>query len=108
MQINPTVGMIYAQMGFTARVASDAVTAPETSLAMSRAIAQEMAKLEQDQVQAPDPTVESRVTDENVDENGGNRQFAKEQRKQKSTESEEEEVSVSADPLVGNLLNIKI
>ncbi len=108
MQINPTVGMIYAQMGFTSRAASDAVTGPEASLAMSRVIAQEMAKLDQDKVHAPDPTLDSRVTDENVNEDGGSRQFAKDQRQRKSAENEQEEVSISADPLVGNLLNMKI
>ncbi len=109
MQINPTLSLISAQMGFTSRVASDAATGPEATLAMSRAIAQEMAKLEQDKVQTPDPTTESRVTDENVDENGHNRQFAREQRGKKEVEEEEEEqVRTSADPMVGNLLNIKI
>ncbi len=108
MQINPTVGMLYAQMGFANRVASDAATAPEASLAMSRVLAQEMAKLEQDQVQAPTATAESRVTDEESNGRGSQGQLAKEQRQKKTQEDDFEEVSVSADPLVGNLLNLKI
>ncbi len=108
MQINPTVGMIYAQMGFTSRVASDASTGPEASLAMSRVIAQEMAKLEQDQVQATDASVESRVANDDFNENGNKGQFAREQRQKKSPDNDQDEVSVSADPLVGNLLNMKI
>ncbi len=106
MQINPTVGIMYAQTGFASRAASDATTAPEVALAMSRTIASEMAKLEQNQVQAPDPSVEARITDNGEHEGGSRGSFS--MNDQNKQENEPEQASKPDDPLVGNLLNIKV
>ncbi len=107
MQINPTVGLMYAQTGFATRVASDATTAPEVALAMSRTIANEMAKLEQSQVQAPEAAVQSRVTDDGEQESRQSRGNF-ETLERSSQETEKDDASTSPDPLVGNLLNIKV
>ncbi len=106
MQINPTVGIMYAQTGFATRAASDATTAPEVALAMSRNIASEMAKLEQDQVQAPEAGVEARIADNGEHEAGSRGTFDMNQRQQQ--QGQEQEASAPDDPLVGNLLNIKV
>ncbi len=106
MQVNATVGLLYAQTGFATRVASDATTAPEAALAMSRTIANEMAKLEQQQVQAPEATVEARIADDGeLKQKSHDGSHSGERNKH---EKEQEEASVSPDPLVGNLLNIKV
>ncbi len=107
MQVNPTVGVLYAQMNYASRAASDAAVGPEASLAMSRAIAQEVAKLEQKQVQAPEPTVEARITDEKNQERNSSKEFA-EQENHAQDQDPEENITVSSDPLVGNLINMKI
>ncbi len=106
MQVNPTIGILYAQTGFATRAASDATTAPEVALAMSRTIASEMAKLEQDQVQAPEASVEARITDNGEHENGSRGSFS--MNDGASQEQASDEPSKPDDPLVGNLLNIKV
>ncbi len=106
MQINPAIGLLNAQMGLASRVASDASTGPESALAMSRVIAQEMSKLEQNQVQAAENISKSKIADEQSKEKNSNKQHAGNERKKHNFS--EEEVSVSTDPLVGNLLNLKI
>ncbi len=105
MQINPTVGIMYAQTGFATRAASDATTAPEVALAMSRTIASEMAKLEQNQVQAPEASVEARITDNGEHDSGSRGSHGDLQQK---NQRDEQEASAPDDPLVGNLLNIKV
>ncbi len=107
MQINATVGLLYAQMGMASRVASDAATAPEASLAMARTIANEMAKLEQKQVQAPESSVEARVADDGEFERNSRGQFQGGERQEKEQEPTDEP-SKPSDPLVGKLLNIKV
>ncbi len=107
MNINPSVGLMYAQTGFATRVASDATTAPEVALAMSRTIANEMAKLEQNQVQAPESSVEARVADNGEHESKHSRGNF-ETLERNASKSDKEEPQPSPDPLVGNLLNIKV
>ncbi len=105
MEVNATVAMLYAQTNFTARAAHDASTGPQAALAMSREIANEMAKLENQQVQAPEPSVEARVADNGDGKGKGN--FAKQQDTHEK-EEKEETPSESSNPTVGNLLNIKV
>ncbi len=107
MQINATVGVLYAQMNYASRAASDAATGPESSLAMSRLLAQEMAKQEQSQVQAPDPSAESKITDENVSEREARKQFT-DQEHENDRQDVEDSPTTPSDPLVGNLINMKI
>ncbi len=107
MQVNPTVGVLYAQMNYASRAASDAATGPEASLAMSRAMAQEMAKLEQDQVQALESSTETKITDEDHAEREKQNNFSQEERS-RTPQDEEDMVTISSDPLVGNLINMKI
>ncbi len=106
MQINPTVGIMYAQTGFATRAASDATTAPEVALAMSRNIASEMAKLEQNQVQAPEASVEARIADDGQHDSKSRGSFDMNQRQ--AQQDTDQEASTPDDPLVGNLLNIKV
>ncbi len=106
MEVRATLAMLYAQTNFAARAVHDASTGPQASLAMSREIANEMAKLENQQVQAPDPSVEARVTDEENAHSKG--QFAHQKNSNSAEEKEEETSSDENNATVGNLLNIKV
>ncbi len=106
MQINHTVGIMYAQTGFASRAASEATTAPEVALAMSRTMASEMAKLEQNQVQATEAAIESRITDNGEHEGGSRGSF--DMQDDNAKEREPEQANAPNDPFVGNLLNIKV
>ena len=109
MSINATIAVLYAQTGYTARAAHDASTGPQAALAMSRAMATEMAKLEQQQVQSVDPSVESRVTDD--EDSGQDKQShygSRRRNRPPPLPTDSMEPTMPDTPLVGNLLNIKV
>ncbi len=111
MQVDGTVAMLYAQTGYTARAVHDSTTGPETALAMSRSLANEMAKMEQQQVQAPEPSIEARITDNNEQKRQKQNPFGSRRRNRVRGDGEEDgkdSTAATDDPLVGNLLNIQV
>ncbi len=75
---------------------------------MSRAIANEMSKLESKQIQSVEAGLEARVTDNgDHDGKGSAGQFGS-RRRQRQNKLEDDEPSPSHAPMVGNLLNIKV
>lgn len=111
MSIDPTIAILYAQTGYTSRAAHDAATGPQAAIAMSRLLAQEVAKQEQQQVQSLQSAGESLVTkDDREDEHGGQGvPFGSRRRNRPPPpELEDDEPSKPDGPLVGNLLNLKV
>ena len=109
MSIDPTIAVLYAQTGYTARVAHDAATAPQAAGAMSRVLAEEMTKLEQQQVQRMQGSQESRVAADSNSGGGGGQHFGSRRRNRPPPPPpEDSEPSTPQTPLVGNLLNLKV
>ncbi len=103
-----TIAALYAQTGYTARVVHDAATGPQSHVAMSQLVAEEMRKLEQGQVQEVTKIEDARVTDnkehkKREQQAGGQRRDA-----QAAPPPEEDEPGEADSPLVGNLLNVKV
>ncbi len=107
MTIDATIAVLYAQTGFTGRAAHDASTGPQAALAMSRAIANEMSKLEKQQIQSIEHSDESRVADNNKQDGRNEGHFGSRRRKRQDHTGDDEPSNSNA-PLVGNLLNIKV
>lgn len=111
MSIDPTIAVLYAQTGYTARASHDAATGPQAATAMARAMAEEVTKLEQHQVQRLQSTGESRVaTDDSQERQGSNGMPFGNRRRNRPPppELESDEPTNSTAPLVGNLLNLKV
>lgn len=106
MSIIPTIPALFAQTGYTARVAHEAATAPQTAQSMARVMAEELLRQEQKQVPVVDNTDEPRIADRGGQENRqtpfGNR------RRNRQQHTEDPSPSPAEAPLVGNLLNIKV
>lgn len=110
MSIDPTIAALYAQTGYTARVAHEAATAPQTSVAMAKIVAEQMLRQEQQQVQGAQKSDEARVTDKEGERGRERTPFGSRRRKRAPPPPETgEEPSDQPDaPLVGNLLNLKV
>lgn len=107
MSIDPTIPVLYAQTGYTARVVHEAATAPQTAVTMARVMAEEMLRHQQQQVQSLEKGDEARVTDDA----GQQKQppFGSRRRKRQRPQEETEAApSLMDTPLVGNLLNVKV
>ena len=105
MSVDTTMAILYAQTGLAAPFANAAAVGPQASAAMSRMIAAEMAKLEQQQVEKIEATEKPNISDNG--RQGGKRQFAR-KRHQHFMQQAEEDPPPSESPLVGNLLNMKV
>ncbi len=106
--IDPTVAILYAQTNLTSRAAHEAAVGPQSALAMSRAIASEMSKQEQKQVQSPEPGVEARIAGDGDSQSGRGHAGAGGRRKGHDDESLEEENVPQKSKHIGNLLNVKV
>ena len=108
MSIDPTIAVLYAQTGYTARVAHDAATGPYAAGAMSRHMAEETAKLERNQVQSTEDTEGTLIAKDGSQQRGSQFGSRRRNRPQSEAEAENETPSLSDTPLVGNLLNLKV
>lgn len=109
MSIESTMAILYAQTGLAAPIVNAAAVGPQAAAAMSRTLAAEMAKQEQQQVNKAEPQAEGAKVSpdaqhQNKDQMFGNRR----KRRPFQPEPEDDEARPSGSPLVGNLLNIKI
>lgn len=109
MSVDATMAVLYAQTNLAAPFANAAAVAPQASMAMSRVLAAEMARQEQQQIEKTEKTEDSAVLPDG--RNGGNAYFGSRRRtRQPLSEAspQDEDVRASASPLVGNLLNLKV
>ena len=107
MSIDATMAVLYAQTGLAAPLANAAAVAPQASLAMSRVLAAEMARQEQQQIEKTEKTEGPNIAPDG--HGGGNTHFGSRRRKRPPLhEAEDEEPRASSLPLVGNLLNVKV
>lgn len=107
MSVDATMAVLYAQTGLAAPLANAAAVAPQASLAMSRVLAAEMARQEQQQIEKTEKAEGPNITPDGRD--GGNAQFGSRRRKRPPLyDAEDDEPRASPSPLVGNLLNVKV
>lgn len=109
MSVDATMAVLYAQTGLAAPLANAAAVAPQASLAMSRVLAAEMARQEQQQIEKTEPGNKAKLSPDG--HNNGDPQFGSRRRKRPPPSALPEEDDVpraSASPLVGNLLNVKV
>ncbi|MBQ4566949.1 MAG: hypothetical protein IJA79_02350 [Desulfovibrio sp.] len=107
MSVDTTMAVLYAQTGLAAPFANAAAVAPQASLAMSRMLAAEMARQQQQQVEKTEKTAEkSNIT---PDRRGSHGQFGSRRRQRQAAAQEEtDEASPSLASMVGCLLNVKV
>lgn len=107
MSIDPTIAVLYAQTNYAARFSHDAAVAPQTGAAMSRIMAEELARQEQQQVQKTEQGGEVQV---GKDGGGSSPQFGSRRRHRTMLpqDPEEDAATPSTTPLVGNFLNVKV
>lgn len=113
MSIDPTIAVLYAQTGYAARAAHDAAVAPQTAAAMSRVMAEEAARLEQQQVQQVNKGDAGRIATEDEEKQERDMPFGSRRKKRaqllaQDGEESEDPASGPPTPLVGNLLNMKV
>lgn len=108
MSIDPTIAVLYAQTGYTARVVHEAATAPQTSVAMARVLADEMLRHEQQQVQRTEKGDEARVASDSGRDPGQMPFGSRRRQRNPKPPPEEEQPRGSEGPLIGNLLNLKV
>lgn len=106
MSVDTTMAVLYAQSGLSTNVANAAAVAPQASLAISRVLAAEMARQERQQVEKTDKTEHAGIL---PDGRRNARQFGSRRRKRMQESPARAEVAgQTSDPLVGNLLNVKV
>ena len=108
MSIDTTMAVLYAQSGLSTSVASAAAVAPQASLAMSRVLAAEQARMERQQVEKSEKTD---GPDIQPDGHHGSSWFGSRRwrgRRAPLEAEEPDEARPSASPLVGNLLNVRV
>lgn len=108
MSVNATMAVLYAQTGLGTSLANAAVVTPQTSATMSRVLAAEMARHEQQQVTKSEPGSQTALSPD-ARHNGSAPQFGNRRKKRAPFPAAEDlPAGESASPLVGNLLNIRV
>ncbi|MBE6442045.1 MAG: hypothetical protein E7022_06895 [Desulfovibrio desulfuricans] len=105
MSIDATMAVLYAQTGMATSMANAAAVAPQASAAMSRVLAAEMARQEQQQITKSEQGNKMSLTADAEHHNAP--QFGSRRRRRPPPGPEESDTQ-AASPLVGNLLNLKI
>ena len=106
MSVDTTMAILYAQTGLAAPFANAAAVGPQAAAAMSRMLATEMAKLEQQQIEKVETTEKPNVSSDG--RKGGRRGFGRHRHQHFAKQVEQEQPRPSESPLVGNLLNMKV
>lgn len=106
MGVDGTMALLYAQTSMAAPLAHTTAVMPQASHAMTSLLAQETARLEQQQVQKTEtcdgPTLNAR------DGGGGGQNLTSRQSHSNEHEAEKEDDTQPRSPLVGTLLNLKV
>ena len=110
MSIESTMAILYAQTGLAAPIVNAATVGPQAAAAMSRTLAAEMAKQEQQQVNKAEPQAEGAKVSPDAQHQNGGQMFGNRRKRRPFQPAPEEDDGPrpSGAPLVGNLLNIKI
>lgn len=110
MSIESTMAILYAQTGLAAPIVNAATVGPQAAAAMSRTLAAEMAKQEQQQVNKAEPQAEGAKVSPDAQHQNGGQMFGNRRKRRLFQPAPEEDDGPrpSGSPLVGNLLNIKI
>ncbi len=98
------IPLLFAQQIAVAKVASDASHMPEMAQAAAKNVTQEMLRQEAREVQKPEESQGSSGVDDEPKEEGHSNAFLFQQKEKK----EEPSAPSSDNPLVGNLLHVKI
>lgn len=105
MSVDTTLAVLYAQSGLSTNVANAAMVAPQASLAMSRMLAAEAARLERQQVEKSEDTEKANIHKDDQRKKGF---FGSRLRARRKQELETEETPLATTALLGNLLNVKV
>ena len=108
MSVDATMAVLYAQTGMATSMVNAAAVGPQASAAMSRVLAAEMARHEQQQIAKSEAGDKTKLS---PDADGGTPtpQFGSRRRKRPQPyDAEDDEPRASPSPLVGNLLNVKV
>lgn len=106
MSIDATVAVLYAQTGLASSMTNAAVIAPQASAAMSRMMAAEMARQEQQQVVKAESGGKMSLSPDG--QGRGGKPFGSRRRHRPAHAGNEEEAAPPLSPLLGNLLNINV
>ena len=106
MSVDTTMAILYAQTNLAAPFANAAAVAPQAAAAMSRMLASEMAKLEQQQVEKIEKSDKPNISSDG--RQGGRGRFARRRHQHFAKQADSEEPRPAESPLVGNLLNMKV
>ena len=110
MSIESTIAILYAQTGLAAPLVNAAATGPQAAAAISRMLAAEMARQEQQQVNKAEPQAEGAKVSPDAQRQNNGQMFGNRRKRRpfQPAPEEDDEARPSGSPLVGNLLNIKI
>ena len=107
MSIDATVAVLYAQTGLATSMVNAAAVGPHAAAAMSRVLAAEMARQEQQQIAKADPGNQTALTPDKEPDSAP--QFGNRRKRRPPPQAEDDQASAKAtSPIVGNLLNIKV
>lgn len=108
MSIDATVAILYAQTNLAAPLVNTLAVAPQASLSMSKVLAAEMAKQEQQKIAKTEKIEKASIR---PDDKGSNSSFGFGSRRRgrpEQMENLENEDKPQISPLIGNLLNVKV
>lgn len=105
MSIDATLAVLYAQTGMGTSMANAAAVAPQASAAMSRMLAAEMARQEQQQITKSEKGTKMSLTADAEHRQAGH--FGSRRRHRATLETQDNEAEALS-PILGNLLNLKI
>lgn len=108
MSIEPTIPILYGMGGQAGRLVHDAAQQPEMAQAVSRNVVLQTLRHDSEQVKkTSESQLETKMRD---DREGASNGFSASQQHQdaKTEQTEPEQLEDSTDPLIGNLLNMKI
>ena len=110
MSIESTMAILYAQTGLAAPIVNATAVGPQAAAAMSRTLAAEMAKQEQQQVNKTEPQAEGAKVSPDAQNKQEEQMFGNRRKRRpfQAPPEEDDEPRPSGSPLVGNLLNLKI
>ena len=107
MPVDRIMPMVYVQdMGPTAKLVHDASVRPDAAQAMAKAMADEMAREEREQVQKSQPGEQSSGI--SADKDGKGRGAMYQEQSQERKDEENDPAPEERDPFVGKLINRKI
>ena len=108
MSVDATMAVLYAQTGMATSMVNAAAVGPQAAAAMSRVLAAEMARHEQQQITKTEAGDKAKLS---PDADGGTPtpQFGSRRRKRPPPHPDKDEAPrVPDSPLVGKLLNVKV